>query len=276
MPADLHIHSTASDGTLSPTQVVEAASRAGLRAISITDHDTTDGMREAQEAGRRLGIDVISGVEINTEVGSRDVHILGYFYDIDDEAFTGQIRALREGRLVRAQTMVNKLAAVNAKVELEHVLSIAHDAAVGRPHVARALVEAGYVSDLDEAFGRYLGRGKPAFVERMKYPPEEAMALIRRCGGIPVIAHPPLVNDDDLVVRMADSGAMGIEVYHARHKPKHVRRWREFARRRGLLITGGSDSHGPGGVVPVEIGSVTVSDEELDALYEAAARIRGV
>jgi predicted metal-dependent phosphoesterase TrpH len=271
LPADLHIHSTASDGTLSPAQVVEEGARLGLSAIALCDHDTVESVGEALAAGTRLGIPVLTGVEVNTDVGDKDVHILGYRFDPSGGAVAAKLQLLRDGRYRRGEQMVRQLNDAGVELVLEDVLVHAGDGPVGRPHVAAALVDRGYVPSIDSAFGKYLKRGRPGFVERMKFTPAEAMAFIKEAGGIPAIAHPEKVKDDGLVESLVEQGLEGVEVYHTHQDDIARRKWRRFAERHGLLVTGGTDSHGPGGTTDVAIGSVCLPDEDLDRLLAAAA-----
>ncbi|MER3460489.1 MAG: hypothetical protein C4303_04910, partial [candidate division GAL15 bacterium] len=187
--ADLHTHTTASDGTLSPRELVREACAAGLKVLALTDHDTTEGIREAQGEAARLGIELIPGVELSTHVPGSEVHILGYFVDWHEQQLAGLLRRLRKGRVNRAREMVRRLNQLGVPLTFEDVARHA-DGAVGRPHVARALVAGGYVASFEEAFTRYLARGRPAYVERERFTPEEAVQVILQAGGVPVFAHP--------------------------------------------------------------------------------------
>ncbi len=266
MAIDLHIHSTFSDGTLSPEEIVREAGERGLRAISITDHDCVDGVQPAQEAGARYGVEVVPGVEINTDFGPREVHILGYFIRPEDAALREALGTIRESRRRRAAAMVQRLGALGVPLELEAVLGLAPQGSVGRPHVAQALVAAGACRTLAEAFTRYLKRGRPAYVPRYKLSPAEAIAAIRESGGLAALAHPGLIHDDRVVKSIIALGVSGLEIYHCDHTPAMVERYRRLAARVGLAMTGGSDSHGPGAVRPVAIGAVPVPDEFLERL----------
>jgi len=246
-----------------------AAREHGVTILALTDHDTTDGLAEAIAAGRTYGVEVIPGVEINTDVDAYEVHILGYFIDLADPAFQAFLRRMRDGRLRRAEEMVRKLAALGVTVEWARVQRIAAGAAVGRPHIARALVEAGRVDTPQEAFERYLGRNGPAYVARLKLAPEEAVEVIARHGGVPVLAHPgweasgPVI---DRVPKLVAHGLAGIEVYYPDHTPEMLAAYLAMVRRYGLVATGGTDFHGGAFATRVQLGSVPVPPEVVPAL----------
>ena len=246
-----------------------AAREHGVTTLALTDHDTTDGLAEAIAAGRTYGVEVIPGVEINTDVDTHEVHILGYFIDRADPAFQAFLRKMREGRLRRAEEMVRKLAALGVSVEWARVQRIAAGAAVGRPHIARALVEAGRVDSPQDAFERFLGRDRPAYVPRLKLAPEEAVEVIARHEGVPVLAHPgweasgPVI---DRVPQLAAHGLAGIEAYYPDHTPEMVAAYVATAHRHGLVVTGGTDFHGGAFATRVQLGSVPVPAEVVPAL----------
>lgn len=265
---DLHTHTTASDGTLSPRELVRTARQVGLRILAITDHDTVDGIASAAEEAGRAGIELVPGVELSTDVPDGEVHILGYFVDWHDEEFLALLRRLREGRLARAQEMVRRLNQLGLPITFEEVARHA-DGSVGRPHVARALVAAGYVASFEEAFERYLARGRPAYVERERFAPEEAVQAVQRAGGVPVFAHPLWGGQRDRVGRLVDCGLRGIEAYYPDHSPQDVRRFLDWARDFGLVATGGSDYHGPGPASKVPLGGVYVPAQAVEGLKRA-------
>ncbi len=255
--------------------MVEEAGVRGVATLALTDHDTTDGVADAVEAGHRCGVDVLPGVEINTDVGPHEVHVLGYFVDHGRASFQAFLREMRDGRVARAHAMVRRLRELGAPVAWERVQAIAAGAAVGRPHVARALVEAGRVATVQEAFERYLGRSGPAYAPRPKLTPEDAVTRILDAGGVPVLAHPgwpqsgPII---DRVPQLVAHGLAGIEVYYPDHSEAMVARYLDVARRYGLVATGGTDYHGGGMATRVPIGSVPVPPEtvtELRARWEA-------
>ncbi len=247
---DLQCHTTASDGTLTPTELVALAAERGLRVIAITDHDTVAGIDEALAAGRYYGVEVIPGVEINTDVPQGEVHILGYFVDWRDPAFLATLARLRQGRVGRARRMVEKLAALGMPLAWARVQEIAGDGAIGRPHVAQALLEAGYVSTTAEAFERFIGRTGPAYVERMRMTPAEATRVIRAARGWPVLAHPIIAGAaeaiseplelEPLLDELTATGLVGIEAYYAGYPPEVTQDQLGVAAKYGLGVTGGS------------------------------------
>jgi predicted metal-dependent phosphoesterase TrpH len=243
LKADLHIHTTASDGVLSPAELVEESAGLGLAAVGICDHDTVDGIDEALEAGKRFGVEIVPGVEINTDVGIREVHILGYFFDHRSEKFLEHMQKLRDARYLRGRKMVEKLQAAGVPVTLERVREIAGDAPIGRPHVAQAIVETGLVGSINCAFGKYLVRNMPGYVERVKMTPEEAIGIIISAGGVAGIAHPSKIGNDDLIAGLVKAGARAIEVFHSDHSPDVARYYGRVAKKFDLIPTAGSDFH---------------------------------
>jgi predicted metal-dependent phosphoesterase TrpH len=187
---DLHLHTNKSDGRLTPTELVRLAHQGGVRRLALTDHDTTDGVDEAMAEGQRLGVEVIPGVELGTDSRSGDLHMLGLFLDYHDEEFQATMRRFRDGRIARVHKIVANLAAVGVNITVERVFEIAGEASVGRPHVAQALLEAGYVKAMPEAFEKWLAYGGPGDVPRDKLSPEDAIDLIHAVGGLAVVAHP--------------------------------------------------------------------------------------
>ena len=243
---DFHNHSNHSDGILSPQALVRRAAANGVRTMALTDHDTTAGVRDALAAGADAGLRVISGVELSADLpDGGDAHLLGYFRTIDQPRLQSQLASYREGRMRRGRTMLAKLADLDMELRWERVLEIAGEAAVGRPHVAQALVEAGHVESVREAFDRYLHTGGPADAQREKLPPEEALALIHECRGVSVLAHPNFLPDAEAAVaRLAAAGLQGIEVYYKNYTPEQVETYAELAQLHGLIAAGGSDYHG--------------------------------
>jgi predicted metal-dependent phosphoesterase TrpH len=217
--ADLHIHTTASDGILTPEETVHEAVRAGMTAIAITDHDTLGGIAEAVEAGRHAGLTVVPGVEINTDFGQSEVHMLGYFIDTESGPLKEELEKLRGYRADRAQAMVEKLRENGVMITFDMVKEIAGSGSIGRPHVARAIVQAGYCGGLNGAFGKYLVRGAPGYVPRSKLSPFKAIEIIRASGGVAAMAHPGSSKHDELIPQFAEAGMQGLEVYHTDHYP---------------------------------------------------------
>lgn len=262
---DLHLHSTSSDGTFAPRVVVRRAAEAGLSVISLTDHDSTEGVAEAQEEGRRLGVEVIPGTELSARSGGTDVHILGYFVDPDHPDLISWLDTFRQARLRRAERMVRKLNRMGLGVPLDEVLARAGPGAIGRPHIADVMVEAGLVLSVDEAFHKYLGYSKPAYVDKYSQLPSRAIQVIRAAGGLASLAHPGLYRRDDLIPGMVSAGLDGIEVRHTKHNASQVARYSRIAAENNLLCTGGSDCHGDGRGDPI-IGTVDVPVSYVEAM----------
>jgi len=275
---DLHLHTTASDGAFAPAELVRMAHEAGLDCIAITDHDSTDGVAAAQEAGLTLGVRVIAGIEFNTMWHGQSVHILGYFVDTEHPELQAVIARQRDGRLYRGQKIVEKLAAINLPLVWEDILADADGGAVGRPHIAKAMLAQGYVSDANEAFDRYLGHGKPAYVDQPKLTPSEAVALLHRAGAAAGLAHPYNVEGADqvdldvLVPELANAGLDAIETYYTDYSRKQRNAIREIATRFNLIPTGGSDFHGGGILSQAELGAIRVPEESLRSLEATAGQ----
>jgi predicted metal-dependent phosphoesterase TrpH len=239
---DLHTHTTFSDGTTSPTENAALASDEGLVGLAVTDHDTMAGLQEAAEACRERGLVFVPGLELSTELGGRGVHILGYDVDPDDPDLVAECDRLRNERLRRAQAMVRRLADLGVDVPVDDVRN-------HRPHVAAAMVAAGAVADIGEAFDRFIADGGPAYVSKHALEPERGVALIRGAGGVAVLAHPGLDHrhaDVDLALldRLVAAGLAGVEADHVGHDDQARRFWRQAATERDLVVTGSSDFHG--------------------------------
>ena len=275
MLVDLHVHTTASDGTFSPKEAVEAAHEKKLGAIAITDHDTLAGIPQAREEGRKLGVEVIGGVELGCDLGHRELHILGYLFREADPVLTGKLSSLAQGRTRRGREIVEKLHSLGIPLPWEDVAALAGDGTVGRLHIARALLRGGWAQSHNEAFAKFLNPGRPAYVPRMRLLPTDAIELIHNAGGVAVLAHPKLANSDKLIPQLRDAGLDGVEVYHTRHSWQDVAKYSKIARELGLLMTGGSDCHGPGGKSEVLMGQILVPGECLAALRARAAAIGG-
>ncbi|MYC38960.1 MAG: PHP domain-containing protein [Chloroflexi bacterium] len=269
---DLHLHTLASDGRLSPTELVRLAASQGLKAIAVTDHDTTDGLAEAFEAARRFpGLRIIPGIELSADVPGDEVHVLGYFINPEDAELQAELVRFREGRVDRAKTMVEKLGQLGIHVEWERVQHFAGDGAVGRPHIAMALVEAGYCQEPKDAFPEYLGRNGLAYVERVKLTPAEAVGMIRRAGGAAVLAHPAYMNDmESGIASLSGIGLAGIEVHYAKYREDTIRQLARIARQYELIPCGGSDYHGMGNSDECLPGENGPALETVDRLEEVA------
>ena len=269
MPADLHIHSSLSDGSDTPEEVVEKAKDAGLITISITDHDLIDGIDRATEEGKKRGLSVIPGVEFTSEVPNAEVHILGYFIDHKSEHLRGVLNKIREERRARIHKIAEKLKKIGIDLDPLKVLELAKDGSVGRPHVARVLKDMGVVKTIRGAFDKYIGWNGPAYVPHYKLSPEEAIKLVLGVGGIPVYAHPAVSNCDDMIPELLSYGLRGIEAYYAGHSEETTKHYLALAVRCDLLVTGGSDYHGVVGPREMKLGDFSIPDEIVDKLYQA-------
>ena len=275
MPAtiDLHLHTLASDGRLSPTKLIQLVAKQGLETISITDHDSTEGLAEAYEAAKEFPyMRIIPGIEMSADIPGDEVHVLGYFLDYHDVEFQEMLTELRRGRVGRAQVMVEKLVALGKPVEWERVLHFAGDGTVGRPHIALAMVEAGYFKEPKEAFEEYLGNDGLAYYDRPKLNPTESVAMIRKVGGVPVLAHPTFMNDMEAgIASLKKEGLVGMEVYYAQYDDDTVRHLARLAREYDLIPCGGSDYHGLGNTGEPLPGSLGPPEETVKLLEDAAA-----
>ena len=264
---DLHLHSTCSDGTFTPREVVRRAADAGLAVISLTDHDSTDGIAAAKEEGARLGVEVVPGTELSAQAGGTDLHILGYFIDPDHPDLIECLAAYRHARIHRAERIVKKLNCLGLRVSMDKVLAKADSGSIGRPHIADVMLEEGLVLSVDEAFHKYLGYSKPAYESKYSLSPYRAIQVIRSAGGLACLAHPGLYRRDDLISPMVSDGMDGIEVRHTKHNASLVARYSKIAKENNLLCTGGSDCHGDGRGDPV-IGTVEVPLSCVEAMRE--------
>ena len=242
--ADLHLHTTFSDGALSPSELIERARQAGLTTISITDHDHTGAIDEATALAARNGIVVIPGVELSTIVGEADVHILGYFINPRDTRLQEYLGIFRSERRRRAERIVGKLNGMHVPLTISAVLRRAGPGSVGRPHIATALVEEGLIGTYQEAFSKYIGLGKPAYEKKYLISPRAAIELIAAAGGLSFLAHPSTFIDEGVLQQLIDAGIDGIEVVHPSHSPDLVAHYRGIVSEYFLLASGGSDFHG--------------------------------
>ncbi|TMQ60837.1 MAG: PHP domain-containing protein [Candidatus Eisenbacteria bacterium] len=273
---DLHMHSSASDGSFTPDAVTRTAASNGVEIFSLTDHDTLDGLPAAALCAKQCGLRLIPGVELSVSEEAMDVHLLAYGFDETDPTLGAAVARYREGRRERARKILSRLKGLGIRISLEEIETIAHGGSLGRPHVAEALLRAGHVESFNEAFQRYLGHHAPAYVPKPRVTLEEASTIVRDAGGVTILAHPGTLNRDYLIPAWARRGLDGIEVWHSKHDAAAVERYRGFAQLHGLLMTGGSDYHGertPG----ITIGSVEVPDEilkPLDALLKTRRPVR--
>ncbi|MGB9867217.1 MAG: PHP domain-containing protein [Bacillota bacterium] len=274
--ADLHVHTTASDGYLTPEETVELAASIGLKAVAVADHDSISGVGAAMARAAQIGgIQVIPAVELSCEWNETDVHVLGYFIPIGDKQVQQFFDRLVCARVKRMEKMVSRLRGLGIPITLEEAIKEAGNGSPGRPHVARLLARKGFASSEAEAFASYLQRGKPAYVERYKIRPEEAVEAILGWGGVPVLAHPGLGPiPEHLIRRLVVSGLRGLEVKHPSHSEEDVYRYCCLATQLGLLLSGGSDSHGPQGEYGNEVGDVKVPLEWAQRIAQEAHAIR--
>lgn len=246
---DLHCHSTASDGSLTPSELVRKAIDAGLRAVAITDHDTVEGVPEALAEGKRTGFELVPGIEISAEMSSGTMHILGYYIEHLSDSLLNTLKKLQDAREERNRQIIQRLRALHLAVTYEELLDVAENGQIGRPHLARLLVRKGFVSDTQAAFDRYLKKGRPAYVDKFRFSPQEAVQLIVKANGMPVLAHPGSLrqspeNLEKIALKLQDAGLQGMEVYYSEHTPEQTACYLRLCRKLNLLPTGGTDYHG--------------------------------
>jgi predicted metal-dependent phosphoesterase TrpH len=270
---DLHTHSTASDGLLAPSELVQQARAAGLSVFSITDHDTVAGCAAAADAAAAAGIELVPGIEISAVSDARDVHILGYFVDVESPTLRTFIAGQREERLRRVREMGRRLGDLGCPIDIDPILDAARGGrSVGRPQVAAALMSRGYVATRDEAFARFLEFGAPAFVPRCGASPEQVVGVIHAAGGVASMAHPGLTRRDEIIAALAAAGLDALEVRHSDHDAATEAKYRAMARDLGLLVTAGSDFHGDTtGRRRARLGGVSLDEDDFAALKRAAA-----
>ncbi len=269
---DLHLHTTASDGRLSPTELVQLAASQNVQFMAVTDHDSTDGLEEAFSAAKGFdGMEIIPGIELGTDIPGTEVHMLAYFIQHNRPDMQEELKRLRAGRQDRAKGMVDKLTEMGFPMDWERVQEIAGDGAVGRPHVAQAMVERGYVSETKEAFDKYIGRSCPAYVEREKMTPAESIELIKSWGGVPVLAHPIYIpNFESILGELVNAGLAGVEVYYAKCTQEQIDKVASLAAEYDLLPCGGSDYHGTDSKDEPLPGSMGPSVEVVEQLRQLA------
>lgn len=271
---DLHTHSTASDGSFPPAEVVRQAQAGGLTAMALTDHDTVDGLPEAVAAGERLGVEVIPGVEISAQFPGGTMHILGLFVDYRNGLLDQRLAVLKQARIDRNPQIIAKLNALGIPITMEQVNKISGGGQVGRPHIARALMEMGAIRNLQEAFDKYLGWHKPAYVSKFRFSPDQALAMIREAKGVPVLAHPFTLGLGsayalkNLLMELKGLGLAGLEAFYSEHTREQIALYLKLAQELDLLITGGSDYHGLN-KPEISLGSMPCQDRLTYPLVEA-------
>ena len=272
--ADFHTHSNCSDGALTPAALVDLAVSRGVRIMALTDHDSVEGIAEAlQAASRYPNFTLIPGVEMSTDIPGSEVHVLGYFVDPKDGPLQQELARLRNSRRDRGRRMVERLHELGMDIRWERVQAIAGDGAVGRPHVAQALLEKGHIGSVQEAFDRYIGRNGPAYVERTKITPVETVALLHRRRALPVLAHPGEMEDlEGLLPSLKEAGLVGMEVYYQDYDEVSIQRLLAVARSHHLMVTGGSDYHGLGGERERLPGDIPLPEEAIDDFMAQAER----
>jgi 3',5'-nucleoside bisphosphate phosphatase len=268
--ADLHLHTNFSDGTFTPENLVQQAQLNGLACIALTDHDTVGGCARAAAACAAVAMEFIPGTELTAEQDDTEVHVLGYFLDLQHEPFLAEIAKFQSVRKQRIYEMVARINELGVPLQAEEVFALANCESPGRPHVARTLVKAGFVRNLDEAFERFLKKGRPAWVPKSKMSARESIDLIHQAGGLAVMAHPGLNRTDDIIPTLVEAGLDGIECFHTKHSTAMAERYLEIADRFHLLVTGGSDCHGFSKVRPL-IGTVKLPYEHVEKLKAKVA-----
>lgn len=269
---DLHVHSTTSDGRLSPADVVRKSAELGVTIIALADHDSVDGIAPALAAAEAFPqLKVIPAVEISTDVAQGEVHVLGYFIDYTDHELRAKLEIFRNSREERAKGMIDKLRNLGVNIDWQRVQEIAGSGSIGRPHIAQAMLEKGYIGSLKEAFTRYISRNGPAYVEREKMTPSEAVELILQAKGLPVLAHPFTVDTPEtLVAELVTAGLVGIETYYAGHTDSEINKLLALAAKHNLIATGGTDFHGLDIDTETMIGGVDVPVESAERLIALA------
>jgi predicted metal-dependent phosphoesterase TrpH len=247
---DLHVHTTASDGTMSPAEVVRYAKEKGLRTIAITDHDTIEGIAEGLQAGSNLGLEVIPGVELSVDFAKGTMHLLGYYIDHTSAELLEKLTIVQQARAERNLKIVEKLQGLGIDINLSEVKEAPEHGQIGRPHFAYTMIQKGHAQNIQDAFDRYLRKGGPAYVEKFKFSPQEAMSVIHKAGGITVLAHPFTTNQlqlqdlEPVIVDLKEKGLDGIETYYPEHSAGQIKCYRQLAQKYALAVTGGSDFHG--------------------------------
>jgi predicted metal-dependent phosphoesterase TrpH len=268
---DLHLHTTASDGKLSPRELVRAARSSGLKALAVTDHDTVDGIAEAEQEAKEIGIELVPGIEVSANFGDAAVHVLGLFIHYRERWLERFFEDAKRRRIDRVHQIVGKLARLGISIDPAEVFARSSHGTVGRPHVAEVLVGRGVAASMSDAFKRFLGQGCPAFVGYEKVTLRDAVDLIRQAGGVASLAHPVLLGDDSLIPSMVSDRLQALEVFHKDHTPEKAQEYGELAARLGLLASGGSDFHGAEEGAPPCLGCPELTEEAFEKLRASAA-----
>jgi 3',5'-nucleoside bisphosphate phosphatase len=264
--ADLHIHSIFSDGRLAPNEIFEKAQDKGLSAISITDHDTVDGNVIANKIKKNYNVEFINGIELSTYDNDKEYHLLGYMIDISNEALISHLAEYRMARLKRAEKILEKLNQFNISLDIESLLKKAGEAPITRPHIASMLLDEGYITTLKEAFHLYIGEGKPAFEQKLRFPIDKAIRLVNDCGGVAVLAHPGNHVTQSQLYKFIKMGLDGVEVVHAIHDERMKHYYHSIANQYWLLETGGSDYHGNYDYDELNFGKYTISYSNVESI----------
>jgi len=267
MFVDLHLHTTYSDGSLTPEKLIKRAKEIGYSAIAVTDHDTLKGVKPTLNKAEKNNIEVVPGIEFNTSLNGYDVHILGYYIDLENKYLKNLLDKIKKERRERIEKMVELLKGLYGyEISLQEIKNISENNIMGRAHIARLLTEKGYVQDWEEVFNKYIGRGRPAYVDRNKITPFKAVDIIKKADGIPVIAHPGLIKNNQIVQQIINYGVAGLEVYYLEHSAEQIEYYKELAQSNELLITGGSDCHGPKNKDGLKLGKIRLDYKYLAEL----------
>ena len=271
--ADLHLHTVFSDGTYTPQQLISESARVSLSAVAITDHDTVDGIPPAIEMAEKKNVEILAGIELTAEYEGIEIHILGYLIDYKARGLLEKLETLKKNRIERIYKMVDRLKGMGLTLSPQTIFDLSKEGTVGRLHVARAMVKERLVSSVPEAFQKYIGDKSPAYILGFRFSPAEAIELIKDAGGIPVLAHPYSLNNDEIILKFIDSGLMGLEVYYPEHSQAMINFYLDLAKKHNLLVTGGSDCHGnakPG----VKMGSIKIPYDLVERLKESKDKLR--
>ena len=270
--ADLHIHTYFSDSSASPEEVVEGAVQAKLDCIAITDHDTIEGIPRTRQAAQKSGIEVLAGIELSTELNGRDIHMLGYLFDETGGEFIERVKQILQTRSQRMKEMIKRLKTLGIdNIEYQEVSAAATSQSIGRPHLAKVMLQKGVVASMQEAFDKYLADDAPGYVPKFKQTPEEAIAMIKKAGGVSILAHPMVTQMDEIIPRLVAEGLDGLEVFYPNTSPPVIRFYEGLAEKHNLLMTGGSDAHGEV-KKSTYIGKVSIPYTLVEKLKERAKR----